>query len=102
MNRFRRSITRIIVFTEASPPFTESRACSFTYSHPDKIFRLRYQSPPFDNALYVRLNQGGLLLALPKTLFEACIWFPSVHFSCQGENFFYYDGNMGEGYMRVK
>ncbi len=31
LNRYRRSITRIIVFTEPSPPFTESHTSLFTY-----------------------------------------------------------------------
>jgi len=29
------------------------------YILPDKVFGLRYQSPPFDNVLTVRLTQGG-------------------------------------------
>ena len=30
-----------------------------SYSLPDKVFGLRYQSPPFNNVLFVRLTQGG-------------------------------------------
>jgi len=31
----------------------------FSYSLPDKDFGLRYQSPPFNNVLYVHLTQGA-------------------------------------------
>jgi hypothetical protein len=29
------------------------------FSRPDNVFGLRYQSPPFDNVLLVRLTRGG-------------------------------------------
>jgi hypothetical protein len=41
------------------------------YSLPDKVFGQRYQSPPFNNVLFVHLIQGGSFYPCQKHYLKA-------------------------------